>query len=88
MTEMQKTHVQRLQHIRQEAINKGMKLLSEDEILQPCQQCAELLEVLEWYEAKISLVNRHDFEGDAARDALAKDYGQKARAAIAKARGQ
>ncbi len=47
---------------------------------------ADLLEALEWYESKTSLVNRHDSEGDAVRDALAKDYGQKARDAITKAR--
>jgi predicted nucleic acid-binding Zn-ribbon protein len=36
---------------------------------------------LAWYESKVSDCNRQGAEGDAARDALAKDYGRKAKEA-------
>ena len=38
-----------------------------------------LEEALTWYESKVSECNRHGPEGDAARDALAKDLGRKAK---------
>jgi chromosome segregation ATPase len=38
-------------------------------------------EALAWYETKVSDCNRQGPEGDAARDALAKDYGRKAKEA-------
>ena len=38
-----------------------------------------LEEALAWYETKVSDCNRQGPEGDAARDALAKDYGRKAK---------
>ena len=40
-----------------------------------------LEEALVWYETKVSDCNRQGPEGDAARDALAKDYGRKAKEA-------
>jgi hypothetical protein len=40
-----------------------------------------LEEALAWYETKVSDCNRQGPEGDAARDALAKDYGRKAKEA-------
>lgn len=41
-----------------------------------------LREALRWYADKAEDCNRHGSEGDAARDALAKDTGDRARAVL------
>jgi len=45
------------------------------------ERIQRLEEALAWYETKVSDCNRQGPEGDAARDALAKDYGRKAKEA-------
>jgi hypothetical protein len=45
------------------------------------ERIKRLEEALAWYETKVSDCNRQGPEGDAARDALAKDYGRKAKEA-------
>jgi hypothetical protein len=45
------------------------------------QRIQRLEEALTWYESKVSDCNRRGPEGDAARDALAKDLGHKAKEA-------
>lgn len=45
------------------------------------QRIKRLEDALAWYETKVSDCNRQGPEGDAARDALAKDYGRKAKEA-------
>jgi hypothetical protein len=45
------------------------------------ERIKRLEEALVWYETKVSDCNRQGPEGDAARDALAKDYGRKAKEA-------
>lgn len=45
------------------------------------ERIKRLEEVLAWYESKVSDCNRHGPEGNAARDALAKDQGRKAKEA-------
>ena len=49
------------------------------------QAAPDLLEALEYYLPLLENCNRYGPEGDAARDSLAGDIGEKARAAIAKA---
>ena len=43
------------------------------------ERIKRLEEALTWYESKVSECNRYGPEGDAARDALAKDLGRKAK---------
>ena len=45
------------------------------------ERIKRLEEALAWYETRVSDCNRQGPEGDAARDALAKDYGRKAKEA-------
>jgi hypothetical protein len=45
------------------------------------ERIKRLEEALDWYETKVSDCNRHGPDGDAARDALAKDRGNKAKEA-------
>jgi hypothetical protein len=45
------------------------------------QHIKRLEEALSWYESKVEDCNRHGSEGVAARNALAKDLGLKAREA-------
>jgi uncharacterized protein YlxW (UPF0749 family) len=62
------------------AIIRQQQLLDEEnQRLQ--DRIKRLEEALAWYESKVSDCNRHGSEGDAARDALAKDYGRKAKEA-------
>ena len=46
------------------------------------ERVARLEEALRWYGEQVSNCNRHGKEGDTARDTLAKDYGQRAEAAL------
>jgi hypothetical protein len=48
----------------------------------------EMAEVLEWYAEQARLARLIHSEGDAGRHALADDGGKRARAALAKARGE
>lgn len=41
-----------------------------------------LREALEWYKAQVGGCNRYGSDGDKCRDALAKDIGERARAAL------
>ena len=43
---------------------------------------ARLREALEWYEPRLNRCNAYGSDGDTARDALAKDTGKRARAAL------
>jgi hypothetical protein len=62
------------------AIIKQQQLLDEEN-LRLQERIKRLEEALAWYETKVSDCNRQGPEGDAARDALAKDYGRKAKEA-------
>jgi hypothetical protein len=53
----------------------------ERELNEANDRIKRLEEALAWYETKVSDCNRQGPEGDAARDALAKDYGRKAKEA-------
>jgi hypothetical protein len=59
------------------AVYEGQKL--EIKLNEANERIKRLEEVLTWYETKVSECNRHGPEGDAARDALAKDLGLKAK---------
>lgn len=46
----------------------------------------DMKEALEWYEKKCRFCNKYGEVGDAARDALTKDSGKRARLALEKVR--
>ena len=48
----------------------------------------DLLEALRWYESRLGDVRKITPEGEKARNELDRDFGDKARAAIAKATGE
>lgn len=56
----------------------GMYRMKSDE---QKQRIKRLEDVLSWYESKVSDCNRQGPEGDTARNALANDYGRKAKEA-------
>ena len=58
-----------------------LNALQSQEIIALKERIKRLEEALAWYETKVSDCNRQGPEGDAARDALAKDYGRKAKEA-------
>lgn len=61
------------------AVYEGHKL--EEKLNEANARIKRLEEALTWYESKVSDCNRHGPEGDAAREALAKDLGRKAKEA-------
>lgn len=48
----------------------------------------ELYAALEWYEARLGNVRKITPEGEKSRNELDRDFGDRARAALAKARGE
>ena len=74
-----KDRIKRLEESRTvAAANSLANMLSYEDAIMKIQRMEE---ALAWYETKVSDCNRQGPEGDAARDALAKDYGRKAKEA-------
>lgn len=61
-------------------IIRQQQLLDEENLMLK-NRIKRLEEALSWYESKVEDCNRYGSEGDAARDALAKDYGRRAKEA-------
>lgn len=60
----------------------AISLIGADLATPPADALAKAVEALQWYADQVNNCNRHGPEGGDARDALAKDTGDRARAAL------